>query len=438
MIINNSVIKSDPQLYDLLDDRVGIINSIKEYQAPPGSPHFFRYIAQMSNTGAFCDQENYKISIGIASTREHAIAKAIGEGIERYCSAIYFKEDLPFRSYQNAKFNCINPNEFSSYPAYLYRQKEFSWKPFNETTRVRWAPAIDITNSDNLVHVPAAYVYLPYVYGTQEDKIIQSISTGLACHMSHELAAMTAIFEVIERDAFMLFWRNRLAPPKINIHTLPTSIQNIIHEYQLANQEVTLFDITTDIKIPTVLATLRCRLPGNPALVIAASCKLSSVSAIISALEELELTRSHCLKLLANPPSTSNNNLKQFKNQKDHLLFWSQIKNLSLADFLFQSDKEINANQMPNITQSTPKKELQLVTKLLSDMSLTVLLADITTNDVSNYGFHVIRAIIPALHPLAFGYKNDEFKCPRLFSVPKKLGFDEITISNDYIPHPFP
>ena len=435
---NNIFDKLANTLGDLIDDRIGIINTIKEHKAPNGSPPFFRYYAYMSNTKVFCDQENYRVSIGVATTRKQALAKAIGEGIERYCSAIYFKKDLSFCSYQDANFNCVNPNEFVGYEPKLYEKNDFAWKPFKETTKVRWTTAIDITNNKTITHVPAAYVYLPYIYGDSEEKIIQSISTGLACHMSYELAALTAIFEVVERDAFMIFWRNRISPPKINIDTLPFKIQHIINEYQSANYKVTLLYITTDIKIPTVLAILRCTLPKNPSLIVAASCKLSPELAVVSALEELELTRSHCIELLRDEQINSNTSYDQFKYQKDHLLFWSRIENLPLINFLFESNTVINIDQMPNLIIGSASKELDSIINIFTTLNLRILLANITTSDLSHYGFHVIRAIIPKLHPLTFGYKNDEFQCQRLLSVPKTLGFKNALLSNTYLPHPFP
>jgi ribosomal protein S12 methylthiotransferase accessory factor len=59
-------------------------------------------------------------------------------------------------------------------------------------------------------------VFMPYYYyhGTEDSPILQPISTGMACHCSPAEAAITAVCEVIERDAFSITWQAMLAPPR--------------------------------------------------------------------------------------------------------------------------------------------------------------------------------------------------------------------------------
>ncbi len=420
---------------ELFDPRVGIINTIHEEKSLSNLSPFFHYSVRTCNTSAFCNQQNFQITRGVALSRERALAKAVGEGIERYCSAIYHKEHLPFYAYEEEKLNCIDPSEFLKYRPDLYEKKNFPWSEFNKSQKVRWTPAVEITNNNQPCYVPAAHTYLPYIYGA-EKKIVQNISTGLACHSSYELAAITSICEVVERDAFMIFWRNRLSPPKIKIETLPNYLQAIIHEFNSRNQEVCLLDITTDIKIPTVLAILRCTIPGNPPFIISGSCKLSPELAILSALEELELTRFYCLNLSSgSTPSIDYKNYCDIKNQEDHMRFWAIQENLHLADFLFASKKQLDIKEMSSIS---PNTDLMSIVQIFSTLGLTVLLADLTTEDIINYGLRVTRAIIPKLHPLAFGYQNAEFVCDRLQTVPDHLGFNLLDSLNKEIPHPFP
>ncbi len=420
---------------DFLDQRVGIIHSVQEDKSVDNLSLFFHYNAYMCNTNAFCKQKNFRVTTGVALSRERALAKAVGEGIERYCAAIYDKEHLPFCAYEEKKFPCIDPNEFLKYHPDLYKSNHFPWTEFTISEKVRWAPATEITSSNATYYVPAAYIYLPYIYGDSEKKITQNISTGLACHSSYELSAITAICEVVERDAFMIFWRNKLSPPKINIATLPNYIQVIVQEYAAINQEVVLFDITTDIKLPTVLVALRCTIPGNPGFVISAACKLSPELAILSALEEVELTRSYCHSLLSDPESINGyRSHDTVKNQKDHMKFWLNPENLYLANFLFESTNQIDIKEMPHVTSLTS------VVQIFSKLGLKVLLADVTTDDIKDYGLYVIRAIIPKLHPLAFGYNNSEFICERLHTVPPQLGFNMLydSFKMNNVPHPFP
>jgi ribosomal protein S12 methylthiotransferase accessory factor len=421
---------------EIIHSRFGIIREARRALPLPGSPPFFHYQVKTASTKAFCDQKNFQNFRGVAITPERAYAKAIGEGIERYCSAIYNKNNLKLFSFNEANFKCANPKDFPKHSALNLTKKYYKYENFFEHSKIRWAKASTLTNNNSECYIPASLVYLPYIYGENEKRIYQNISTGLACHQTFELATITAICEVVERDAFMIFWRNKLSPPKIKTNNLPKQVVDIISNYQKSNLDVELFNITTDIKIPTVLATMKCNIPGNPPLIISGSCKTTFASAILSALEELELTRSYCLTKMFHHNSV-HCEAESIKTQDDHLDFWFNTENQYLADFLFESKTEFDIYSF----KSFPTDETEILDQIIDifcKSNIKVFISDITTIDIKDY-FFVVRAVIPDLHPLAFGYKNDEFVCSRINSVPKFLGYCvDINNLNRYIPHPFP
>ena len=147
--------------------------------------------------------------------------------------------------------------------------------PFEDSTPVRWAPAVDLLCRETW-HVPAAMVYVPYIYhrGQGDSPIAQSISTGLACHCSYAEAAITAICEVIERDAFTITWQAMMAHPKIRVESLSARNRDLVSRFERAGYTVTLFDMTTDVGVPTVLAVSQGTLPDAPPLVPAGSSSL--------------------------------------------------------------------------------------------------------------------------------------------------------------------
>ena len=52
-------------------------------------------------------------------------------------------------------------------------------------------------------------------YGVEPVLLAPSTSSGLACHGSLEEASLSGLFELVERDAFMLVWSNRLSLPRL-------------------------------------------------------------------------------------------------------------------------------------------------------------------------------------------------------------------------------
>src|SRR5271163_1776965 len=217
----------------LVDGRVGIIHSVSEMPRRAGDPEFFEYLGQACDTQALSGKMNFSATGGVSTDRESAIAKAVGEAVERYCSAFYEPDEMPLCSYGSAAFPCIAADKFALYSQEQYRQHAFPYVPFETTTPVRWAQVNNITNGE-VTYLPAAMVYLPYHYNLseQESPIVQPMSTGLACHCTSNEAAIAAICEVIERDAFTITWQAALAPAHILVETLDDANHDRVNRFR--------------------------------------------------------------------------------------------------------------------------------------------------------------------------------------------------------------
>ncbi|MEC4680194.1 MAG: hypothetical protein VST67_05775, partial [Nitrospirota bacterium] len=109
----------------LVDEHVGIVKYVKEFRRESGMPQFFFFYAKACNTQTFGQYKNFSNTGGASAFRELAVAKAIGEAVERYCSAIYDKESLPLISFRDASFPCIVPEEFALYSDEQYCRPDF-------------------------------------------------------------------------------------------------------------------------------------------------------------------------------------------------------------------------------------------------------------------------------------------------------------------------
>ncbi|MBA3754534.1 MAG: YcaO-like family protein, partial [Nitrospira sp.] len=241
----------------LIDDEVGIIQSVRQLKREAGAPEFFHYYAYTCNTAAFCKQSNFRNAGGASGDRRIALAKAIGEAVERYCSAMYERDDFPLFSFEGAPFPCVPPEEFALYSQEQYSRPDFPYVPFTKQTTIRWAAALDPATNETW-HVPAGMVVLPYAFDEQhgEASIAQRISTGLACHGSFAEAAVSGICEVIERDAFTIAWQAMLSMPQIELDSLSEENRDLVQRFERVGDLVVLINITMDVGIPTILGVL--------------------------------------------------------------------------------------------------------------------------------------------------------------------------------------
>ena len=130
-------------LPDLVDSRVGVVKELTELPRDAGAPDFFHFYAQACNTVAFTRQVNFYAAGGASADRGMAVAKAVGEAVERYCGAIYEVEELPLRTRNEAPFPCVDPSAFAHYSEEQYTSDGFPFVPFDDDTPVRWVPAVD-------------------------------------------------------------------------------------------------------------------------------------------------------------------------------------------------------------------------------------------------------------------------------------------------------
>lgn len=426
----------------LVDESVGVVHFVQELRMEAGAPDFFHFVAQSCNTAAFSAHENSRLTGGASVTRQGAMVKAIGEAVERYCSALYDPSELPLASYEGAPFRCVEPKEFALYSPTQYSSDDFPFVPFHTSIPVRWTPAIDCI-SETSCYIPAAFVYVPYRADQEqgERRIAQSISTGLACHCSWEEAAISAMCEVVERDAFTITWQAQLPMPQIRTASLSESNKDLVSRFEYTGSTVSLFHLAMDHRIPTIMAVLHSTARETPALVFSAACHPDPEQAIAKSLEELALTRGFARHLMTSrPPFFAARRYTNVITRDDHVHLYCDHRNRRHADFLFATKRHIDADEIDNLATGHPKRDLAEIIEQVKSVGHRVLFCDLTSPDIKDIGLAVVRAVIPGFHRLTFGHSLRALGGIRLWEVPRKLGYRSITPTSgdNPAPHPFP
>lgn len=425
----------------LIDQHVGVIRYVQECPKESGGPEFFHFAAQAANTIAFSRRKNFSWAGGASADRRAAIAKAIGEAVERYCSALYEMDELPLASFESASFRCVDPSAFALYSFEQYTNRNFPFTAFERNTRIRWTKAFE-PDTGEVCYVPAAMVFMPYYYDREHGEIpvAQPVSTGLACHCSYEEAAISAICEVIERDAFTITWQARLGMPRICIETLSERNRDLVKRFELAGGVVTLLNLTMDHGVTTVLSVLRMTTSDGPAMVFAASTHLDPEEAVRKSLEELAHTRHFAHYLMSLPRIDAGPNYEGIIDQDGHVQMYCYQDSIPLAEFIYGSKRQIAFDEMENASTGNRRGDLAALVHRIKSIGHSVYLSDLTTPDIESLGLAVVRANIPGFHPLCFGHRLRALGGRRLWEVPKKLGYRGITreSGDNPAPHPYP
>jgi ribosomal protein S12 methylthiotransferase accessory factor len=425
----------------IVDPRIGVMSGVWELPPDPGTPRFFHFRGTACNTKAFSCDSNFRETGGASTDRWHAMAKAVGEGVERYCGAIYDREQCALATYDEADFACVPPAHFALYGPAQYAKRGFPYVRFESRTPVRWAACLDPLTGETLA-VPAVMIWIPYTPGPEERRISQSISTGLCCHESHAKAALGAVCEVIERDAFTITWQRRLAQPRIIAETLSDANYQRLALIEASGGRVDILDLTLDHRVTTVMSVLRSARPESPAVVVAAATHPSPEDALRESLEELAHTRrySELIKLHV-PELQEAPGFEHVKSQVEHLAFWADHRRHDAIEWMFASDRRIEFGELQDLSCHDAARDLQVVCERVAGTGHRVLLRELTTPDIADLGLAVVRAVIPGYHPLQMGHVFRALGGERLWKLPHRLGYDigsDPADGDNPFPHPYP
>jgi ribosomal protein S12 methylthiotransferase accessory factor len=428
----------------LVDDKVGVIQKVEELPIDDDDPDFFHYYSKACDTSRFTAMKNFGDNGGASTDRYVAIAKAMGEAVERYCAAIYDPCAFRFAAYRELTAPAVHPDLWEAYRADQFAGPEFLWHPFTVDTSVHWTRGMSLLSGREML-VPAAAVYVPYHYHgqTRSAFVMQPISTGLACGASFEEAALSGLCEVLERDAFTITWQSRLSRAHLVRETLPPSAQNLIRRFEAARIDVKLMDITTDAGVASILCVGVCDAPASPAVAVAAATDASPERALRKALDELAHTRKyakHLMRYTPEVPVQVEEGHPLVKDQRDHLRFYCPQSAKPFAEFAWASTKSVPFEALPDLSAGDAAGQLRNVVRNTAAAGMEAIVIDLTTSDIAPLGLHVVRVVVPGAHPLYMGHGSRALGVSRLYDVPPRLGYRGLAsgdMDNPY-PHPFP
>ena len=141
---------------------------------------------------------------GKGATREEAVRGAIGEAIERYAASLWHPTSLTYASFSELGVRAFDPRWLVLYDDEQYARSDFPFAPFVAEQPIAWTQGLWLDTGEPVL-APALATYMNFPAAADE-QFGQTTSNGLAAGVSFEDAALRALYELIERDAFMLSW----------------------------------------------------------------------------------------------------------------------------------------------------------------------------------------------------------------------------------------
>jgi ribosomal protein S12 methylthiotransferase accessory factor len=422
----------------VVDRDTGIIQFMAEIPVDPGEPRIFNYSAKMANTAAYFPVGCYDSNGGAGLSQAEAYRAAIGEAIERYCASVYFKDDLLFGSHaeMNQTTRALAPGEPALFHPAQRDSIRYAW--FEPDTTITWTMGCSVSRGEAVL-VPACLTYLPYWpfrADEGEQAIGPSISTGQASGSTVRDALLTGLYEVVERDAFVITWLNRLPVPRIDIGSSARVMAVFRERFERPHLHYSLHRLATDVAIPCVLCLVVDTSRQPPMICAGGAANLDPERAVLKALVEAVQTREWARVMgrrrIPRLLESDHSNLDDFE---DHVFLYAYGDMRPAVEFLLDNDEEIPLADMPNL----PGRDLGSVLAAVHDRDLEVIAVELTTPDVGACGYRVLKTVVPAAQQLEGDHAHRLLGGSRLYDVPPALGFparDVTELNPD--PHPFP
>jgi ribosomal protein S12 methylthiotransferase accessory factor len=406
----------------LINARSGlIIQSIHVKHHPSVPETLVTMQAQVTNIAAVYDAANDVIVGGSSfGDQQQALLASVGETIERYCGNYIPGEELRRATYNDIVAggeHALDPDSLVLFDEAMYREQGCPMMPFTRETEVLWVRGESLTRKIP-AWLPISLVYVNWYTALPEEPITNYMNfPGIAAGQNDEHAIVSAIEEIVERDATMIWWMNRQPLPALQ---LPSQIESVWTPHSLnEGQRAWAIHLDNEFGIPVVAGILENT--KDQLFNIGFAARPTASEATLKAWTEA-LTLQEGSRDMDDPNGLLRTSVEEWGLIEVPYKPWRQDRKYlddyrkdfrDVSDLLQQQQVNLDPRCLEQVRHWVDLPRIRSLAELptLPDRSLVsyqsriegrgfeIFYKDITTNDVALTGLKAARVIIPGLVP---------------------------------------
>jgi ribosomal protein S12 methylthiotransferase accessory factor len=386
----------------------GVVTKLERIQADlPMNTNFFAQ-HNFSAPAQSVDQLRSGLSggsFGKGSTAEQGEASALMEAIERY-SGIFQGDEIRFtrRFTDFPEGDALLPNDVQ-----LFSETQFQTRhdlqpddshpipdPVDPSAKIEWSPVWSLRDQ-RFKYLPTGLLYFFY-------RDFHTDSNGCAAGNTREEAIVQGFLELVERDAYAIWWYNRSQRAEVDLSEFDDSyIRDIRTQFADAGRKLWVLDVTSDLGIPTYVAIMHWMQNGQENIEFGSGSHFDRRIALLRSLTEL--TQFMSIGMMGGA-----------SGEKPTLDGVTPLR-LEQYPFLIPSDKPIVPPAPGLKVHDNTRDQVNVCVEIANRAGYDFLALDQTRPDVE---VPVVRVIVPGLRHF---YRR--FGPGRLYDVPVKLGLLE-------------
>ncbi len=430
-----------PALRSFVSPFTGVVRSLAEALAAPDELRLVGIGCELADgvPTIGCELESYTGSEHWS--RDQAEAAAIGEAIERYSGSYVPAERLIVASADELGADAVEPSRFALFSDEQHAAPGFPFRRFRPETVVSWVEGFALPGGER-AFLPAQLVYMPWRRQSPDEiRIGHTTSSGLACGATLEEAVLAGLLEVIERDAFMLVWRNRLSLPLLDWSADPEVVELDRRYFAPTGLRYAAVDLSVFLDVPTVLGVVH----GPPGQLGAFGVGAASAPAVAGAwrkaLAEAFSVQRWVRDVALEEPERVGRPASAISTFDEHTLFYADRNRALRAEFLASSPDRKATTAVAPLEGENVLEQIEALARRLDDRGASAYAVDVTSPDVRAADLRVVHVVAPELCPLDvvegarfLGGRRMIHAAFEAGLVPRPLELSDLNPD----PHPFP
>ncbi len=382
-------------------------------------------------------------SAGKGSTRGQSEVSALCEAVERYSGILHGDEIRSRKRFTDFADSgeAIHPNTVQLFSeAQLDNAERINAKghPYNTipsrfdpNAAIDWTPVWSLSRQQHC-YLPTSMLYsMPTELRGAGDLIADS--NGCAAGNTLAEAILQGFFELAERDAFAIWWYNRLRAPAVDLASFDDAWLAQANDYYRRNErELWMLDVTSDIGVPTFVALSR-RPNGNAEdIIYGAGAHFDPQIAALRAVCELN----QCLTWLPRPGGEGGGGKEAAPRGSPAIddplaLWWWKTARLADCHWLAPAvdTPARKAEDYSPVVTSDSRDDVELCRARVEAAGMELLVLDQTRPDI---GMPVVRVMVPGMR-----HFWERLAPGRLYEAPVRMGQRDTPLAEADI-NPFP
>ncbi len=154
---------------------------------------------------------------------------------------------------------------------------------FDRSAEIEWSPVWSLRDA-RFKYLPTSLLYFFY----RGPAAFAADSNGCAAGNTLEEAIVQGFLELVERDAYAIWWYNRLQRPEVDLGQFDNSyVRDLRKQLAETGRQLWVLDVTSDLGIPTFVAITHWMQNGQENIEFGSGAHFDARIALLRALTEL-------------------------------------------------------------------------------------------------------------------------------------------------------